>query len=527
MAKRKPEPSGPGIFMILALVFFVLATAVLGVTTYLGFKDADQWEKAADTAKKDKAAAEKNAAEQRNRVAINRVAMGTDSAEDREAISGAGKELADATADEIKLITDKLGAAGVFPTRNEFTWPVDADGKRAPAPNKNIPAIARQWAGLYKNMEQQFKAQEAARKKAEVAQQAAQDASAAEKATFEAAVKKLNDEMKTKIAAMDAAFKGLKDEADKAGINFKKQADEWAEVKAKLEETVNAKDLEIKAKNERIARLLSPDASDLESRLSRLDVSKTAERMGIVTDKSGTFVNIRFETRMNLVPGQTFVVIPSTGSLVEVLEREKALDKHHREHTSLGPRDPFADNEMVKGTVEITDVTSQYSARARITDHANPVRNPISKGDQLFNISLSTGEKEHVAFAGIIDLDGDGRPNNEEFVRILEKNNLVIDAYLDLKSGEIKGRGIDFKTKFLIVGSDAPVVGNVKTMVDQAKEKAVQLIDARMFLHLIGVKPPKNPAPPAYSSVTLGKEGALAPKDPDAPVPPPADPKKN
>jgi hypothetical protein len=224
------------------------------------------------------------------------------------------------------------------------------------------------------------------------------------------------------------------------------------------------------------------------------------------------------------------VIAPST-SLVEVLEREKALEKHHHTHVSLGPRDPFYGNELVKGMVEITDATSDYAARARITYQASEIRNPIGKSDQLFNVSLSTGGKEHVAFAGIIDLDGDGRPNNEEFVRILEKNNLTIDAFLDLKSGTIKGRGIDFKTKFLIIGSDAPIVGNVKTMIDQAKEKGVQLIDARMFLNLIGVKPPKNPAAPAYATVTLGMEGVKNKGEEGdggmPPVPMPEEKKKN
>ena len=31
------------------------------------------------------------------------------------------------------------------------------------------------------------------------------------------------------------------------------------------------------------------------------------------------------------------------------------------------------------------------------------------------------------------DLDGDGLPNNEEFIKILERNNVVLDAFLDLK----------------------------------------------------------------------------------------------
>src|SRR5262249_50912838 len=155
----------------------------------------------------------------------------------------------------------------------------------------------------------------------------------------------------------------------------------------------------------------------------------------------------------------------------------------------LGPRDAFADNELIKGMVEITDPLSRTSARARVTYETSQIRNPIGRGDQLFNIALSTGEKEHVAFAGIIDLDGDGRPDNETFIRILEKNNLVVDAYLDLKTGEIKKRagntggdtGVEYRTKFLIIGTDAPLVGNVKKMIDDAKEKSVQVIDARTF----------------------------------------------
>src|SRR5262249_50897433 len=155
------------------------------------------------------------------------------------------------------------------------------------------------------------------------------------------------------------------------------------------------------------------DASDVLWKFQHFDLAKTAERMGTIASKNGTFVTVNFANAMHLVPGQTFVVIPPTGSLVEVIEREKALEKHHHEHVSLGPRDPFADNEMIKGMVEITDVISQYAARARITYQSNEIRNPISQKDQLFSISLSTGEKEHVAFAGIIDLDGDGKPDNE------------------------------------------------------------------------------------------------------------------
>ena len=50
-----------------------------------------------------------------------------------------------------------------------------------------------------------------------------------------------------------------------------------------------------------------------------------------------------------------------------------------------------------------------------------------------------------------------------------------------------------------------------------------------MFLALIGIKPPKNPAAPAYNTVTLGGEGSLNKGDPEAmpPVVPKDEPKKD
>lgn len=522
MAKRRAqEPAGPGVFMILALVFFILAAAVLGVTTYLGYKDADQWEKAASDAKKDKDTAIKNQNELRLRLAINHRANGIEIDEDQVALQGAGTDGAAVVADEKKLINDRLG--GTFPTRNDFAWP-----EGAVAPNKTVPAISKLWAKMASDMKTQRDAAVDARKKAESDAKARQDEKDKAEADFNQRLAQMSADAKAYTDKMDKNFQALKTEAEKAGMNFKKQAEEWAALKASLDESVNVKNLELKSKDDKIRALQNPDASDVLWKFQHFDLAKTAERMGTIADKNGTFVTLNFANAMHLVPGQTFVVIPPTGSLVEVIEREKVLEKHHHEHLSLGPRDPFSDNEMIKGMVEITDVVNQYAARARITYQSNEIRNPISRKDQLFSISLSTGEKEHVAFAGIIDLDGDGRPDNENFVRILERNNLVIDAYLDLKSGEIKKRpgtnGIDFKTKFLIIGSDAPQVGNVKVMMDQAKEKGVQMIDGRMFLALIGIKPPKNPAPPAYTTVTLGGEGSKN-VDPEKEGMPPAVPK--
>jgi hypothetical protein len=525
MAKRKEE-TGPGTFMILVLVFFVLASLILGITTYLGYKGQDDLEKATAEAKAAEKKAADNAAEQTLRRNVGRIASGVDDADNRQELAGAPPALLPNVLDEVKRYTDKLGAAGVLPGgKGEFVWPTAGDGPGV-APKKTIPQIAKEWEKLAKDAEARYQAEKRAKEKAQSDAQALQAQQQKDKEAFDAAVKSLNDQMAAKIKAMDAAFLALKTEAEKAGTNFKKIEDQWAEEKARLEEQLTSRLGDLKAERDRRLRAENPDPSDIEARWKNLNIAKMAERMGKITDKNGSFVNLQFAVHIQLLAGQTFVVIPANRSLVEVLDREKALEKVHHERVSLGPREPFTDNEMIKGMVEVTDLTGADSARARITYETAPIRDPLAKGDQIFNMTLSSGEKEHVALAGIIDLDGDGRPDTEAFMGLLQKNNLIVDSWLDLKTGEIKGKGMNSGTKFLILGTDAPVeVGRIKKMVKTARANGTQVIDSRVFMSLIGVKPPRNAAPPNYASVNLGpaEDDGTAPKEGDAaPMPPPA-----
>ena len=183
-----------------------------------------------------------------------------------------------------------------------------------------------------------------------------------------------------------------------------------------------------------------------------------------MTAKSGTFVNIQFKAHGCSPRPWSDVRRHPAGydwSLVKVTGTEKELEARiARLPPGLKAARPFADNEMVEAWSGSPSATSASAARAHITTIAPKSTSPIAKGDQLFNMSLSTGEREHVAFAGIIDLDGDGRPDNEQFIKILEKNNLIVDAYLDLKTGTIKGKKMTTATQLRVVGSDAPAVGN-------------------------------------------------------------------
>ena len=69
--------------------------------------------------------------------------------------------------------------------------------------------------------------------------------------------------------------------------------------------------------------------------------------------------------------------------------------------------------------------------------------------------------REHVAIAGFIDLVGDGRDATPELVRMLEKQGVVVDIWLDLRDMSLKGANKDKEekitrqTSYLIMG-DSP-----------------------------------------------------------------------
>src|SRR4051794_34776110 len=101
MARKKPE-SGPGTFMIIALVFFVLTSAILGVTTYLGFSEQGELEKKAAAAGEEKKKLEARVAEETSRKNVLRIANQTDDPQDREDLRGAAKANQAAILDEHK-----------------------------------------------------------------------------------------------------------------------------------------------------------------------------------------------------------------------------------------------------------------------------------------------------------------------------------------------------------------------------------------------------------------------------------------
>lgn len=174
-----------------------------------------------------------------------------------------------------------------------------------------------------------------------------------------------------------------------------------------------------------------------------------------------------------------------------------------------------------KASIEVVEIIGEHRCRARVTALKNALRRPLAAGDLLYNPAWTPGLRDHVAIAGVIDLNEDGRDRTAEFIKALEKNGAIVDAWIDMKEPAIKGgKGVSRKTSYLILG-DVPEFGErqaaddpnlekklamlelVACLRDEAVRLGVCVVPARRYLALAGMTVPK----PAAEAAPTNKGG--------------------
>lgn len=101
-----------------------------------------------------------------------------------------------------------------------------------------------------------------------------------------------------------------------------------------------------------------------------------------------------------------------------------------------------------KGTIEVTRILSAHLAEARITTD-EPTR-PILVGDKVYSQVWNRGRKVGFAFAGLLDLDGDGKQDSAELKKVISINDGKIDAFPDGSGGVDGAMSVD--TRYLVLG---------------------------------------------------------------------------
>jgi hypothetical protein len=148
-----------------------------------------------------------------------------------------------------------------------------------------------------------------------------------------------------------------------------------------------------------------------------------------------------------------------------------------------------------KARIEVIRVAEPHLAECRILE--DEVKNPILPGDKAFTPAWSPGQHLHFALNGLLDIDGDGRPDNDEIKSIIELNGGVVDA--ELKPDGAMTGAITIQTRYLVRGkspSEKSFSGeegkraftNWSEMTEKAERYGVEIIEINRFLGMMGWK---------------------------------------
>jgi hypothetical protein len=142
---------------------------------------------------------------------------------------------------------------------------------------------------------------------------------------------------------------------------------------------------------------------------------------------------------------------------------------------------------QMKGKVEVTRILDRHLSEARILE--DDLSNPIMPGDNIFSPAWQPGRAEHFAFAGFMDIDGDGVSDRARVREVVALNGGVVDAEAT-DDGKTTGQ-MTVNTKYLILG-DAPTekksnaIEGYSALVGEAKLKGVSSMSLKEFLDYMG-----------------------------------------
>jgi hypothetical protein len=511
MAKKR-SGGGSNVGLITTLIFFILATIGLGVTTYLGFAEQEAKDKAVAEAKKNEELFKSERDWYKTQAQLYRLYLGsTPKGADMKELARRKTEIDKGQA-SFKSMPDKEDALAFFTALNkDMPW----DGSKEDQPRMTMATRLKEkddrYATLKTTADQHKKDAEDA--KAEVERKVA---------ALAKAEKKFKDELEASRTKSKDDFEAFHKDVDKrlkaVEVVSKEKEDVTRKLDAARKEAEKEKDLRAKVEGELTTTKANwkKAKDDLETEKARVLVlsekagvdKRTADAEALNARSLAALKHWRKDWKIVVMDRKGTMPYINLGSADRVVPQ---LSFSIHAVGFGGKLDPTP-----KGTLEVVRVLGPHLSRARITSTRDPRADPILKGDKLFNLSWDPSKTTHVVVAGVIDLAGDGRDGTADFLRALKRQGIVVDAYIDLKKGTVAGKGLTSKTDYLIVGDGLDSVSDARARnadlvksVEKAKQSlrtkattnGVTIISYKRYLDLIGYRTPRvvdRPSGPRY-----------------------------
>jgi hypothetical protein len=483
--------------LVVVLVFFILLSIGLGVATYFGFSQQDQLRSNEAKAKDAEKLANADRDWYRAQAWLYRSYLGKTKNLDPALVQQERQKFDEnqfrqskvAQAEDadvrglVKEIEDKVYKVAKE-DKNKQLAPADVTMRWDPnqkRPGTNYDELVADLLNRVKYQEEQTAAALKAKADAERERDEAKTALAQAKKDFDAQVARLTDDNKKLQNQQQDELKAVVEKNNGLQQNLTEQQTKFDALLK--EEQKKSKDLETEVANQK------QRVEDVQRKLD-LAAQKTTDR-----PVSGEPIKPDYYvTRMDDTGKRPTVNVGSADNV-----RPQLRFSIH----GIGPDGkPLAES---KGSLEIVSVLGPHQSQAEITsvkpDKDGVVRNPVVKGDVIYNGVWSPTAERHVAVAGAIHLRGEKRDSLDEFLRLLQRQGVVVDAYLDPQDGTIKKEGgqaggrITPRTDYLILGDELDEakdvkLANLKELQEAARNDGVRIISLREFLDSTGYRTP-------------------------------------
>ncbi len=411
----------------IALILFVLATIVLSVTTYLGWKSYSDEFKAKDVALQTggKAQAELTNAE-------------TNIKKLKKAIGAADTEPVDQIDDKFK---EDMKTYGVGYPDNSLFYRLLLEKMKKTIEEKN-----------------------------------------AELEAAKAEIPKVKDEYETRLKAKDVQLEQYKNDRNKANDDLAAEQAKYQKQRSDKNEQLDTLQGNLAAKNKETNEIR--DQAKTAEQAAKAFIDKLKNR---VTDQ-GDIIKGYTSDKVGTPSGEITWVNQRNSTVWINLGRGDGLTR--QVSFSVFPPDvtTMTDKGSKKAKIEVTQILGDHLAEARVVN--DQAGNPVVPGDKLFTPLWSPGKPRHFALAGLMDIDGDGRSDLHTVLNLIAINGGVVDCYID-DNGTIKGTDgkegkITVNTNCLILG-DAPTekgdprqlkaFSKIKGEADDLRLEKMQLTD--------------------------------------------------
>jgi hypothetical protein len=291
-----------------------------------------------------------------------------------------------------------------------------------------------------------------------------------------------------------------KAESELAGLITKKE--EEIEVKdakiTQLEQDYNQLQLEAEQTRETLVRVEKEKDNEISTLLNA---------NGVLRERLQGIERVSFEVAdglIDFVDSGSKLVWLNLGS-ADRLQEKTTFSVYTKSHSGIGRDGEHGRGpEDIKGSIEVTKILGPHASVARVI--TEDFERPISKGDPIYTSLWSPGRSLAFSLVGRMDLDGDGRSNRKELHELIRIAGGTVDNEVD-DEGNRTGDGISVNTKFLVIGElpDPTLASSPdeqamfekvrKAHADMEKEahmQGVRVVSLNNFLSFVGYKPQRR-----------------------------------